>query len=59
MKAQVGNFYYGRHHNIYGVWQYEVVNEAGSSARFVKDFIFREDARAFVWRMNDWGTPTK
>ena len=54
MKAQVGNFYYGRHHNIYGVWQYEVVNEAGSSARFVKDFIFREDARAFVWRMNDW-----
>lgn len=57
MKAQIGNYYYGRHHNIFGVWQYATVCEAGFSACFVKDFIRCEDARAFVWQMNGWGNP--
>lgn len=58
-KAKVGQYFYGRHRNDFGVWVYDFVDaEKGcASADFVCDFQSREEARAFVWKMNGWGVP--
>ena len=59
IQAKVGQYFYGRHRSSFGVWVYDYVNnETGSSSgQFVADFKSREDARAYVWKMNGWGTP--
>ena len=56
-KEKVGQYFYGCHRNYYGVWVWDHVWENGASGRFVADFNTREEARAFVWKMNGWGTP--
>lgn len=58
-QAKIGQYFYGRHRNMFGVWVYDYVNtETGAaSGKFVKDFQSREDARDFVWLNNGWGTP--
>lgn len=55
-KEKDGQYFYGCHRNYYGVWVWDHVWENGASGRFVADFNTREEARAFVWRMNGWGT---
>ena len=55
--CKVGQYFYGRHRGSFGVWVYERVWENGASAQFVEDFSSREEARAYVWKMNGWGTP--
>lgn len=59
IQAKVGQYFYGRHRSMFGVWVYDQVNnETGfSSGQFVCDFSNREDARAFVWMKNGWGQP--
>lgn len=59
IRAKVGQYFYGRHRSSFGVWVYDYVNEENgfSSGQFVADFHNREDARAYVWKMNGWGTP--
>ena len=57
IQAKVGQYFYGRHRNRFGVWVYDVVTDNFSSGKFVEDFKSREEARAFVWKMNGWGTP--
>lgn len=42
MKAQVGQYKFGRHRNLWGIWQYDYVSETGSSARFMVDgFLYK------------------
>ena len=59
IQAKVGQYFYGRHRSSFGVWVYDQVNnETGfSSGQFIADFQTREEARAFVWMKNGWGTP--
>lgn len=57
IQAKVGQYFYGRHRSSFGVWVYDRVWENGSSGQFIADFQSREEARAFVWKMNGWGTP--
>ncbi len=57
--CKVGQYLYGRHRNMIGVWVYDQVSKDYTSAAFVRDFSSREEARAYVWTMNGWGTPTK
>lgn len=57
IQAKVGQYFYGRHRNMIGVWVYDHVWENGSSGQFVCDFHTREEARRFVWEKNGWGTP--
>lgn len=54
---KVGQYHYGCHRNYYGVWVCDYVSQTSSSSSFVADFRSREEARAFVWKMNGWGTP--
>lgn len=57
MKAQVGQYKFGRHRNHWGIWQYDYVSETGSSARFIKDVFSYEEAVREVYRLNGWGQP--
>ena len=57
MKAQVGQYTFGRHRNFWGIWQYDMVSETGSSAVFVKDVYSYEEAVREVYRLNGWGVP--
>lgn len=59
MKIKVGQYFYGRHRNKFGVWIYDFVScdSKSSSGSFVCDFREREEARLFVWKMNGWGVP--
>jgi hypothetical protein len=57
MKAQVGQYTLGRHRNVWGIWQYDMVSETGSSAVFVKDVYSYEEAVREVYRLNGWGVP--
>ena len=61
IQAKVGQYFYGRHRSSFGVWVYVYVNEenGSSSGAFVADFQSREEARAYVWKMNGWGVPKK
>lgn len=57
LKAKVGQFFYAKHRSRYGVWVYDFVSDTAASGNHVADFSTREEARAFVWEMNGWGTP--
>ena len=54
---KVGEFFYRRHRNDYGVWVWENVSADFACGRFIADFSSREEARTYVWKMNGWGTP--
>lgn len=58
MKAQVGQYKFGRHRNHWGIWQYDHVCENGGwSATFIKDVFTYEEAVREVYRLNGWGEP--
>lgn len=57
MKTQTGQYKFGRHRNHWGIWQYDMVTELGTSARFVKDVFTFEEAVREVYRLNGWGEP--
>ena len=57
MKAQVGQYKFGRHRNHWGIWQYNWVSETGTSATFIKDVFTYEEAVREVYRLNGWGEP--
>ena len=57
MRAQVGQYKFGRHRNWWGIWQYDHVSEKGASATFIKDVRTYEEAVTEVYRLNGWGTP--
>ena len=48
MKAQIGQYFYAPHRNSWGVWQWDMVSENGSTGTFIKDFRSKEEAREFV-----------
>lgn len=49
-----GQYYYAPHRSLWGVWKAgETVNNARTDD-FVKDFLTKEKAREFVYRMNNW-----
>lgn len=57
MKAEVGKYKFGRHRSMWGIWQWNMVTEIESSARFIKDVRTYEEAVTEVYRLNDWGVP--
>lgn len=57
MKAQVGQYKFGRHRNRWGIWQYTMVSGNGSMATFIKDVYTYEEAVREVYRLNGWGEP--
>ena len=57
MRAEIGRYYFGRHRNSFGIWQYDFVSETGASARFIKDVYSYEEAVREVYRLNGWGVP--
>ena len=57
MKEKVGRYYFGRHRRSWGIWQYDMVSETGSSARFIKDVLSFEDAVKEIYKLNGWGEP--
>lgn len=57
MKAEVGKYKFGRHRSLWGIWQWDSVDERGASARFIKDVRSYEEAVVEVYRLNGWGTP--
>lgn len=57
MKAQIGQYFYAPHRTSWGVWQWDMVSENGSTSTFIKDFRSKEEAREFVWQQNGWGKP--
>ena len=57
MKAQVGQYKFGRHRNHWGFWQYDWVSKTGTSATFIKDVFTYEEAVREVYRLNGWGEP--
>jgi hypothetical protein len=42
---------------LWGIWQWDSVDERGASARFIKDVRSYEEAVVEVYRLNGWGTP--
>ena len=57
MKAEVGKYKFGRHRNLWGIWQWDSVTETGASATFIKDVFTYEEAVREVYRLNGWGQP--
>ena len=57
MKPQVGQYKFGRHRSHWAIWQYDMVTELGTSARFIKDVFSYEEAVREVYRLNGWGEP--
>ena len=57
MKAEVGKYKFGRHRSMWGIWQYDMVSETGTSATFIKDVFTYEEAVREVYRLNGWGEP--
>ena len=57
--AKLGEYYYDIRFNHFSVFVYTSVSEDGMSATGteVATFRDREDARAYVWMKNGWGTP--
>lgn len=59
MSAQVGQYTFGRHRNLWGIWRNMQVNENGRCAEFVKDVFTYEDVVREVYRLNGWREPKK
>lgn len=53
-QAKVGQYYYAPHRSCTGVWMVDYKSDTCMSGRFIKDFAYREDAKAFVYKMNGW-----
>ena len=56
MEAKVGQYYFGRHRTVWGIWQYDVVDNGFTSANHIKDVCSYEKAVKEVYRLNGWGT---
>lgn len=59
MGAQVGQYTFGRHRNLWGIWKNTQVNENVRCAEFVKDVFTYEDVVREVYRLNGWREPKK
>jgi hypothetical protein len=57
MKPQLNKFHFGRHRNLWGIWQYDHVTETTSSSNFIKDVRTYEEAVRETYRLNGWGEP--
>ena len=59
MKAKVGLYFFGRNHNIWGIWCYDYVNEetGATSAQKVASCCTFEEAIKTTYKLNGWGEP--
>lgn len=53
-KPVLGQYQYGPHGSVWGVWQYDFVQGDCYSTRFVCNFKTKEEAREFVYTKNNW-----
>ncbi|MBO4664215.1 MAG: hypothetical protein J5663_07360 [Bacteroidaceae bacterium] len=60
MKAKkLGQYYYAPCGRNWGVWQYTFVCDDASCASKVQTFFSKDEAEAFVYKNNGWGTRRK
>ena len=57
MKAKIGQYFFGRHRSLWGIWLYINVTETSSCGAFIKDVLTYEDAVREVYALNGWGKP--
>ena len=57
MKTKLNQYHFGRHRNLWGIWQCTLLTETTSSSTFVKDVFTYEEAVKEVYRLNGWGAP--
>ena len=56
-KAKVGQYFFGRYYNIWGIWIYEEITEEGSRSSKVETCCTYEEAVTKTFALNGWGTP--
>ena len=56
-KAEIGKFYFGRYHNIWAVWVYEMVTEQGTRSSKVEACCTFEEALRKTYSLNGWKQP--
>lgn len=49
-----GQYYYARHRNMWGVWQYHSTGNGDGYGEFIDDFPKRDDALYEVYKRNGW-----
>lgn len=54
MNLKNGQYYYGPHRSMWGIWQYNDYGNGFSDGTFVKDCITKDEARKEVYRLNGW-----
>lgn len=59
MKMKDGQYYYARHRNLWGVWQWHNNANGSGDGTFYNDYPTKEEAREVVFRLNGWGEPKK
>ena len=52
--CRIGQYFYGRHRNLWGVWQCTYRDDYRSGSTHIKDFPTWAEAKNFVYRMNGW-----
>ena len=57
MKPQINKYFFGRHRNLWGVYQWTTVTENGAMGTFIKDVYTYEEAVKEVYHLNGWGEP--
>ena len=59
MTLQVGTFHFGRHYDVWGIFQCKYANGGSTLSRHIKDVQTYEEAVRETYRLNGWGEPKK
>lgn len=54
LNCEIGQYLYGRHYRSWGIWKCVYNDGARASGEFICDYLSKEDAIAFVYKMNGW-----
>ena len=54
VNASEGQYYYARHRSMWGVWRAGKDVNGFRDDDFIKDFVNKEDARKYVYSLNNW-----
>ena len=49
-----GQYYYARHRSMWGVWRVGKDTNGCRDDDFIKDFVNKEDAKKYVYSLNNW-----
>ena len=54
MRIKNGQYYYGPHRSLWGIWQWQVGENGAGFGTFIKDCSSRDEARDEVYALNGW-----